>query len=101
MRVRHIFKADILNPASETKNNWCYLMINPDAVDTEYYLTLSASLDKLVAGAQAKDTFVDVQFPNRRGIFFNGIDDVAYSYQPVSVDDQSHVALKLKRYTKP
>ncbi|MDP3640199.1 MAG: hypothetical protein Q8R53_03290 [Nanoarchaeota archaeon] len=101
MRVREIFRADILNPASETESNWRYVLVNPDSVDTSDYLTPSASLDKLVASTQAQNTFVDVQFPDRRGIFFDGANNVAYSYQPVSGDDQFRVALRLKKYTKP
>lgn len=93
--------ADILNPASETKSNYCYLMISLDDVNKPGYLTSSASLEKLVASVQAQNTLVDIQFPDKRGILFDWANKVTYSYQPVSRDEQCSLALALRRYTEP
>ncbi len=101
MKVRQIFRASILNPASNTKSNLCYLMVNPERIDKPNYLTSNESLEKLITTAKAGNTFVDIQYPDHSGVFFDRPNKITYSYRPIDIDDINHIKIKLSRYIKP
>jgi len=101
MKIVEIFKANILSPASKTFDNNRYLMIDGRQVMADENLEnlVETVLKQSMESPTASN--LDVQFPNRRGFFWDRKNNICYGYQSISQDETIQVGSKLAEYRRP